>query len=82
MANGFILIVVGLLLFYVVISDKFHCLLGCAACLTGKLDERGSGESSGTPGGVFERGGANPFPSVGKPLLMPGEALSGMLGLP
>lgn len=31
--SSFLLIVVGLLLFYVVLSDKFYCLEGCASCL-------------------------------------------------
>lgn len=31
--SAFLLVVVGLLLFYVVISDKFYCLQGCANCL-------------------------------------------------
>jgi hypothetical protein len=42
--SAFLLVVVGLLLFYVVISDKWFCLEGCAACLSGKL----AGGSIGT----------------------------------
>lgn len=42
MGNAFILIVVGLLLFYVVISDKFYCLEGCFACLAGRTPAPGS----------------------------------------
>lgn len=45
MGNGFLLIIVGLLLFYVVISDKFYCLAGAAACLTGKYQ---NGEAAGS----------------------------------
>jgi hypothetical protein len=37
MGNSFLLIVAGLLLFYLVISDKFFCLQGFGACLSGKL---------------------------------------------
>lgn len=39
MGNSFLLVVVGLLLFYLVISDKFYCLEGAIACMTGsKVD--------------------------------------------
>lgn len=31
--SAFLLIVVGLILFYVVISDKFYCLEGCFTCM-------------------------------------------------
>lgn len=31
--SAFLLVVVGLLLIYVVISDKFYCLEGCVSCL-------------------------------------------------
>lgn len=36
MGNAFFLVVAGLLLFYVVISDKFYCIEGCIACLGGE----------------------------------------------
>lgn len=85
MANGFILIVAGLLLFYVVISDKFYCLVGCAACLSGKLDGTGASIGYGEPAKTLGTGGTG--------FLMPGEPLAGgpsgslptmggMLGLP
>lgn len=35
MGNSFLLIVAGLLLFYLVISDKWNCVEGFAACVTG-----------------------------------------------
>ena len=35
MGNAFLLIVVGLLLFYVVISDKWKCVEGFAGCVLG-----------------------------------------------
>lgn len=83
MANGFILIVVGLLLFYVVISDKFHCLVGCAACLSGKLDGQSSEASGGlkvgsTPIVPDLVNGASRFLRPGEPL---GGGVGGMLGL-
>jgi hypothetical protein len=36
LGNSFLLIVVGLLLFYLVISDKWRCVEGFAGCVTGK----------------------------------------------
>ena len=42
MGNAFLLIVAGLLLFYVVISDKFYCIEGCVACLAGRTPGPGS----------------------------------------
>ncbi len=35
MGNAFLLIVVGLLLFYIVVSDKWKCVEGFAGCVTG-----------------------------------------------
>ncbi len=35
MGNSFLLIVVGLLLFYLVISDKWSCVEGFLACIKG-----------------------------------------------
>lgn len=39
MGNAFLLIVVGLLIFYLVISDKWSCVEGFAGCVTGRLPE-------------------------------------------
>lgn len=39
MGNAFVLIVVGVLLLYAVISDKFFCLEGCFNCLAGRTDK-------------------------------------------
>lgn len=46
MGNSFLLIVVGLLLIYLVASDKFYCLEGCAACIAG------SGTKTGAEGSI------------------------------
>lgn len=35
MGNAFLLIVVGMLLFYIVISDKFKCVEGFLGCVLG-----------------------------------------------
>lgn len=43
MGNAFILIVIGLLLFYVVISDKFYCIEGCVSCLANRQVAGGAG---------------------------------------
>jgi hypothetical protein len=45
MGNAFLLVVVGLLLYYVVISDKFYCIEGCIGCLAGR--DPGPGASGG-----------------------------------
>lgn len=36
MGNAFLLIIAGLLLFYVVITDKWYCIEGALGCLAGK----------------------------------------------
>lgn len=36
MGNSFLLIIAGLLIFYLVISDKWKCVEGFAACVGGK----------------------------------------------
>lgn len=36
MGNAFLLIVVGLLLFYIVVSDKWKCVEGFAGCVSGR----------------------------------------------
>jgi hypothetical protein len=55
--SAFLLVVVGLLLMYVVISDKFYCLEGCVSCLVyGDAQSSGSGgapAAGGTLGGVM-----------------------------
>lgn len=38
MGNSFLLIVAGLLIFYLVISDKWKCVEGFAACIAGKTN--------------------------------------------
>lgn len=47
MGNSFLLIVVGMLLFYVVISDKWKCVEGFAGCVVG-----GAGASTTSPTGA------------------------------
>lgn len=46
--SAFLLVVVGLLLFYVVISDKFYCLQGAFNCLV--FGERQDGGNVSAPG--------------------------------
>lgn len=51
MGNAFLLIIVGLLLFYIMISDKFYCVEGFMACLGGTFQPGGvSGVGSGAAG--------------------------------
>lgn len=38
MGNSFLLIVVGLLIFYLVISNKWLCVEGALACMLGKTN--------------------------------------------
>ena len=42
MGNSFLLIIAGLLVFYLVISDKWRCVEGAAACMTGKSNNGGT----------------------------------------
>lgn len=76
MGNAFFLVIAGLLLFYVVISDKFYCIEGCIACLGGQYvpEERGNiVEGAGTWGasgaaegsGQARAGGWIAPPSIG-----------------
>jgi hypothetical protein len=44
MGNSFLLIVAGLLLFYLVISDKWKCIEGFGACVLGQ-----TGAANGSP---------------------------------
>lgn len=53
--SALLLVIVGLLLFYVVISDKFYCFEGCASCLM-----YGDSQSFG---------GEPTVPSTAKPLI-------------
>lgn len=50
MGNSFILIVIGLLLFYLVISDKWYCVEGFLACVLGR-----SNAKAGLGGNVQEQ---------------------------
>lgn len=51
MGNAFLLIIVGLLLFYIMISDKFYCVEGFMSCLGGTFQPGGvSGTGSGAAG--------------------------------
>jgi len=38
MGNSFLLIIVGLLIFYLIISDKWKCFEGFLACLANKTE--------------------------------------------
>lgn len=49
MGNSFLLIIAGLLLFYLVISDKWNCLEGFAACVVGKTGNTGIAPTTGVP---------------------------------
>lgn len=40
MGNSFLLIVAGLLLFYLVVSDKWQCVEGFAGCVTGRAENQ------------------------------------------
>lgn len=51
MGNSFLLIVIGLLLFYIVISDKFYCVEGFLSCLGGRYVP-GDGPVTAQLGGV------------------------------
>lgn len=53
MGNSFLLIIVGLLLMYVVLSDRFYCIEGALACLFGSGEVR-----AGAGAGASVRGGA------------------------
>jgi hypothetical protein len=68
MGNAFFLIVAGLLLFYVVISDKFYCIEGCVACLGGKLDSQAQGQIGGSVGTVGTAGLGAPIQNIGNVL--------------
>lgn len=72
MGNAFLLVIVGLLLFYVVISDKFYCIEGALACLGGKYVP---GELSG---GIGVGVGSAP---VGKNAGTFGAGVGGVIGL-
>lgn len=76
MGNGFLLIIAGLLLFYVVISDKFYCLVGAGACLTGKYQS-----SSPTEGGSFGAPLNPTVPTIGGVLGIASGTGSGSAGL-
>lgn len=56
--SAFVIIVVGLLLMYAVISNKFYCIEGCAKCLAGRLDQKATGYAGGTIGPVSNVTGA------------------------
>lgn len=56
MGNALLLIIAGLVLFYVVISDKFYCIEGCVSCLLGT----GGGLAGGASGAV----GVAPAPAA------------------
>jgi hypothetical protein len=47
MGNAFILIVIGLLLMYAVVSDKFYCLEGCFNCLRAPKGTTGAAAGAG-----------------------------------
>lgn len=64
MANSFLLIVIGLLLFYVVISDKFYCVEGFLSCLGGKYVGPDGPAVSGAIGGSVSLPG--PVSGVGQ----------------
>lgn len=55
------LIIAGLLLFYLVLSDKFYCLSGCLQCLAGPY-------VAGQVGGSFNPG----VPGLGGSVEIPG----------
>ncbi len=68
MGNAFFLVIAGLLLFYVVISDRFYCVEGCIACLGGEYvsaDKGNTVSASGTWGGVPSGAIGQVAPSVG-----------------
>lgn len=75
MGNAFLLIVVGLLLFYLVISDKWFCVegfLGCVTGIKGANTQAGTGaptDAPNRPPTFLPKGGAGspwglPTPSV------------------
>lgn len=47
MGNAFVLIVVGLVIMYAVISDKFFCLEGCWNCLRAPSGTSGASAGAG-----------------------------------
>ena len=74
MGNAFLLIIVGLLLFYIMISDKFYCVEGFMACLGGTYQ----------PGGVSGVGAASAEMGSG-PIIAPravSPSVGGILGIP
>lgn len=69
MGNSFLLIVIGLLLFYVVISDKFYCVEGFLSCLGGKyVGPDGPGVAASIGGNLTVPG---PVSGVGQILGVP-----------
>lgn len=65
MGNSFLLIVAGLLLFYLVVSDKWKCVEGFAGCVTGL----GSGGSGNAPNTVSGTGVS--FPAIPNTIIQP-----------
>lgn len=49
MGNSFLLIVAGLLIFYLVISDKWKCVEGFFACVTGKTNQPATNSTTPAP---------------------------------
>lgn len=49
MGNSFLLIVVGLLIFYLVISNKWNCVEGALACMIGKTNQPASAPTAPSP---------------------------------
>ncbi len=75
--SAFLLVVVGLLLFYVVISDKFYCLQGCANCLI--FGDRQDSTGPASVGPATPTSGALPGIAPTNPQLY--TSVRGMVGL-
>lgn len=64
MGNSFLLIVVGLLLFYLVISNKWFCVEGFVGCITGANNPTtGGAPLTSSPIGAPTASPRNPYPS-------------------